>query len=79
VTDTELTIDLNKKVRALRSDNRWLVQRRRTDGEWETATYWNGGRRSLILWCEANDVHPSREAEAALDLISETSGFKERA
>lgn len=78
MTDTEATIDLDRKHRAVRSANRWAVQRLQPEGHWDMIAYWTGGRRSLYAWMEANDVHPSRDAEAQLALIPESQGFKER-
>lgn len=78
MTNTEVTIDLDRKTRALRSGNRWAIQRLLPSGEWDLASHWNGGRRSLLAWCAANDVHPTRAAEAALDLLPESEGFRER-
>lgn len=78
MTDTEQTFVLNLKTRAHRSGNRWAIQKLQTDGSWDMTVHWNGGRRSLLAWCEANDVHPSRDAEAALALLPESTGFRER-
>lgn len=75
---TEIVIQLDRKTRALRSGDRWATQRLRTDGSWDMVANWVGGRRSLLHWCERNDIHPSREAEAQLAVIAESKGFKER-
>lgn len=76
VTDT--TILLDRKTKAHRTADRWVIQRLKTDGSWDMVANWTGGRRSLLHWCAKNDVHPSREAEAALAVIPEATGFKER-
>jgi hypothetical protein len=78
MTDTEHIIVLDRKTRALRSANRWAVQRLQPSGDWDLVNHWNGGRRSLLAWCEANDVHPDRAAEAALAMLPESDGFRER-
>lgn len=78
MADTEQTFVLDRKHRALRSANRWAVQKQLPNGDWDMVASWGGNRRSLIQWCEANDVHPSREAEAALALLPESSGFRDR-
>lgn len=75
---TEHIVNLDRKHRAIRSSNRWAVQKFLPDGSWDTVATWAGGRRSLILWCETNDVAPSREAEQALELFPETADFRER-
>lgn len=79
MTDTEYTLALDLKTRAIRSGNRWAIQRLLSDGSWDMTAHWTGGRRSLLAWCEQNDVHPMRDAEAALELIPESQGFRERA
>lgn len=76
--DTEATIDLDRKHRAIRSGNAWVVQQRRPDDSYDMVDHWRGNRRSLLRWCEEHDVHPSRDAEAVLDLLPETDGFTER-
>lgn len=78
MTTTEHTILLDLKTRAHRSGNRWAVSRLQPDGTWDMIAAWAGGRRSLLAWCEANDVYPTRAAEAQLDLIPESSGFRDR-
>lgn len=78
MTDTEQTFQLNAKTRAIRSGMRWAIQRLQPDGSYDLEMFWNGGRRSLYTWCAANEVHPSRDAEAAIDLLPESNGFRER-
>jgi hypothetical protein len=75
---TEHTIQLDRKHKALRSGDKWAVQRLQTDGSYDTVETWAGGRRSLLHWCEKHDVHPTREAEAALALLPESNGFRDR-
>lgn len=75
---TEITIQLDAKHRALRSGSRWAVTRMQPDGAYDLVLAWDGGRRSLLQWCEANKVYPTREAEAQLALLPEGVGFKER-
>lgn len=71
-------IQLDRKTRALRSNDRWAIQRLMPDGSWDATAFWQGGRRTLLQWCEENDVHPTREAEAVLALLPESTGFRER-
>lgn len=78
MTPTELVFNLDRKTRALRSGDRWAAQRLQPDGTWDTLATWAGGRRSLFHWCERNDVHPTREAEAQLALLPESTGFRDR-
>ncbi len=78
MTPTEITIALDRVHRAIRSGARWAVQRRKPDDTWDTLATWAGGRRSIYHWCQRNDVHPSREAEAQLDLLPESQGFRDR-
>lgn len=75
---TEITIQLDAKHKAHRSQNRWAVQQRQHDGAYDTIATWSGGRRSLYQWCEQNDVHPTRDAERNIDALPEASGFRER-
>lgn len=73
------TILLDRKTRAHRAGDSWVVQRLQPNGKWDMVATWQGNRRSLVHWCEDNHVHPSREAEAQLALIPEATGFKDRA
>ena len=75
---TEITIALDLKTRALRSGNRWAIQKRRPDGTWDMEATWAGGRRSLFHWMEQHGVVPSLDAEARLSTIPESLGFRER-
>lgn len=79
MTDTEYTIALDLKTKANRSGNKWVVSRLQPDGSWDMQAHWTGGRRSLLTYCEKEGVAPTREAEAALALIPESQGFRERA
>ena len=78
MTPTETTIRLDAKTRALRSGDRWATQRLQPDGSWDTLETWSGGRRSLFHWMEKHDVHPSRDAEAILNTLAESTGFRDR-
>lgn len=75
---TELTIDIDRKTRALRSGERWVLQQKQPDGTYDMVDHWAGGRRSLFQKLEELHIVPTREAEAALALIPESNGFKER-
>lgn len=74
---TEHAIDLDRVHRALRSGNRWAVQKRQPDGTWDTLKAWAGGRRSLFQFLEQNRIAPTREAERLLDLLPESDGFRD--
>ena len=78
MTDTEQTFDLDRKHRALRSGNRWAVLTLKPDGTWDMIAHWQGGRRSVLQWAEANGIAIERATEDALSLIPESSGFRER-
>lgn len=78
MTDTETTIDIDAKTRCIRSGNRWAVMRRQPDGSWDCQRAWSGGRRSLLQYLDEQGIAPTRDAEAALALIPESSGFRER-
>ena len=39
---------------------------------------WTGGRRSLLQYLDEQGIVPTRDAEAALSTIAESSGFRER-
>ncbi len=75
---TETVILVDAKTKALRSGNRWCVQRRQSDGSWDMARTWTGGRRSLLQYLQEQGIVPTRDAEAALALVPESQGFKER-
>lgn len=75
---TEVQILLDRKTKALRSGDRWAIQKLQPNGDWDMVSAWAGGRRSIFHWCERNDIHPSREAEAQIDLLPESTGFKDR-
>lgn len=77
MTATEVTIDLDRKHRAIRSGDRWAVQRRLPEGGYDLVAAWAGSRRSLVQWCAENGVYPSRDAERILDGLSE-GGFRDR-
>ena len=79
MTDTEISITLDHKHIARRSGNKWAVQRRQPDGSWDLLKAWTGGRRSLLQFCDEQGIVPTRDAEAALALVPEQQGFKERA
>ncbi len=74
----EVVITIDAKTRVHRSGNRWAVQRRQSDGSWDLAKAWSGGRRSLLQYLDEQGIAPTRDAEAALALLPETSGFRER-
>lgn len=75
---TEITVELDRVHRAVRSGDKWAVMKRLPDGTLDTIALWAGGRRSLFHRCQELGIVPSREAEEALALLPETTGFKER-
>lgn len=75
---TEIKIELDRKHVVLRSQDRWAIQRLQPDGSYDTVEAWSGGRRSLFHKCQAHGIFPTREAEAALALLPEASGFRDR-
>ena len=77
MTDTEQTIDLDRKTRALRSGARIAIQRLMPDGSWDMVATFAGGARAIQRWCDENGVFPTRAAEAVLKSVPE-QGFKER-
>src|SRR3954470_24253276 len=74
LTDTEQTIDIDRKTKAHRSGSIWAIQKLRTNGEWDLEATFSGGGRAALRWCEENHVTPSREAEALLSAVPE-AGF----
>jgi hypothetical protein len=74
----DVTIQVDTKHRALRSGMRWAITRLQPDGSYDLIAHWDGGRRSLLNWCRENNVYPSRAAEAALDKLPESVGFRDR-
>lgn len=77
MTDTERQFDIDKKTRCIISGARVAIQRLKQDGNWDMIATMQGGGRTIARWCEANDVHPSREAEQILATLPDI-GFKER-
>lgn len=75
---TEIVVLIDAKTKALRSGNRWCVQRRQPDGSWDMDRVWTGGRRSLLQYLDEQGIVPTRDAETALGAIAESSGFRER-
>lgn len=72
---TDTTIDVDAKTRVHRSGDNWVVQKKQPDGSYDMVDHWTGNRRSLMRWFEANNVHPSREAEHQLSLLPERRSF----
>lgn len=75
---TEVTIDLDRVHRAVRSGDRWAIMKRQPDGSWDSVETWSGGRRSLFHHCERHGIVPSREAETQLATLPESTGFRDR-
>lgn len=77
MTDTEQTIDLDRKHRAIRSGARIAIQRRKSDGTYDMIASFQGGARAIQRWCQENNVYPTREAETELSRVPE-KGFVDR-
>ncbi len=75
---TETRIDLDRLHFALRSGDRWAICKRLPDGSIDTIETWSGGRRSLFHHCDQHGISPSREAEAVLERLPESTGFRDR-
>ena len=78
MTDTEQIFALDRMNRAIRSGERWAIQRMQPDGTWDLVENWSGGRRSLFQRLEKLGIVPSREAEAVLEHVPESIGFRDR-
>ena len=78
MTDTEITIELDRVHRAVRSGDKWAILKRAPDGTHDPIAGWSGGRRSLFHRCEALGIVPSREAEERLARVPESTGFRDR-
>lgn len=78
MTPTEHVIDLDRMHRAIRSGDRWALQRRQPDGSHDTLETWDGGRRSLYQRLEKRNIVPSRDADLRLARLPEAMGFRER-
>lgn len=77
MADTEQTIDLDRKTRALISGARIAIQRLQQDGKYDAIAFLRGGGRTILRWCSENDVHPSRDAEQILGALPDI-GFRDR-
>lgn len=77
MADTEQTVNLDKKTRAVISGARIAIQRLQPDGSYDAVAFLQGGGRTIARWCEANDVHPSRDAEQILGALPDV-GFRDR-
>lgn len=74
---TDTTIQIDAKTKAIRSDDRWVIQRMQSDGNYDMVDNWTGNRRSLFHWLEKNRITPSRDAEQQLALLPERKSFRE--
>jgi len=70
---TEITLDA--KHTAIRDGDQWQVSRLHPSGQYRTVANWTGNRRSILQWCEDNDVHPTRQAESILASLPERTAF----
>lgn len=75
---TEIVIELDRMHRAIRSGDRWAILRKQPDGTYDTLETWAGGRRSIFHKCEERGIVPDRAAEAVLERLPETTGFRDR-
>lgn len=71
------TIPLDRKHQAVIDGARIAIQRLQQNGAYDAVAFLSGGGRTILRWCKANDVHPSRDAEAVLGALPDV-GFKER-
>ncbi len=71
------TIPLDRKHQAIIDGARIAIQKLQTTGKYDAVAFLSGGGRTILRWCEANDVHPTRDAEAVLGALPDV-GFKER-
>lgn len=78
MTDTEITIELDRVHRAVRSADRWALMKRQPDGSHDSIAVWSGGRRSLFHRLEELGIVPSRAAEEQLATLAESVGFRDR-
>ncbi len=78
MTDTEITIEIDRVHRAVRSGDRWALMKRQPDGSHDSIAVWSGGRRSLFHRLEELGIVPSREAEERLSQLPESTGWRDR-
>ena len=62
MTDTEITIELDRVHRAVRSADRWALMKRKPDGSHDSIAVWSGGRRALFHRLEELGIGPGRGA-----------------
>lgn len=74
---TDVTIQIDMKTRAIRSDDKWVIQRMQSNGDYDMVDHWTGNRRSLFHWLDKNGITPSRDAEQRLALLPERRSFRE--
>ncbi len=77
MTDTQQTIPLDRKHQAVVDGARIAIQRFQQNGNWDAVAFLQGGGRTILRWCDQNDVHPTRDAEQILSALPDI-GFKER-
>lgn len=74
---TEVTIQLDARHKAIRSDDTWVIQKQTRDGVYDMVDHWTGNRRSLIHYLEDKKIFPTRAAEDAIAALPERKGFRE--
>lgn len=76
MTTPDVTIQLDRKHRAIRSGDRWALTAMQSDGTYDLVEAWDGPRRSIFARAEARNIVPSREAERQLALLPERRAFR---
>lgn len=75
----QVQIQLDRRHKVLHDPpKRWTIHALQPDGKYDMIAFWDGGRRSVLAWCADHGVVPMADAEAALNRIPETGGFKDR-
>lgn len=77
MTDTETRLQLDRKHVAVISGARIAIQRLQSDGKYDAVAFMQGGGRTILRWCEDNNVSPTREAEQILGALPDI-GFRDR-
>lgn len=77
MAETQQTIKLDMKTRAIVSGARIVIQKLKPNGEWDMTDHFTGGARSIMQWAERNGVYPTRDAEQRIAALPE-AGFRDR-
>lgn len=71
-----IVIQVDHKTKVHRDGDSWAVTKLQPDGHYDMIDHWHGNRRSLMIYLEENNIHPTREAEAQLARLPERRGFR---